>query len=122
MDTKLENMLARDIAQRTIEKLACLGLTKMAAPKIMSAVSKAAKPASAGAIGSKLNLQGSKPNLASPTGRAVAQPAIKTPTVASPVLNDQITSGANLQAAGFRPQFPMMNMVSSGGTPMMPSV
>ena len=116
-DELLEDFLAEKIAELTIQKLA--NLYKEAAPKVMSNASRAVKSVAAGPVGTPKNFQKAKVNLGSPTGKQTAQSTINSPMVSTPVLNDQIIGGTNLQAAGFAPQYPISNPVSSGDFQMM---
>lgn len=116
---ELENFLAEKIAESVIYKLATI---KTAAPKIMSNMARAAKPAAASPLGTKNNFMAAKANMATPTGKQITQNTIKQPTMSTPVVNDQLTASTTLQSAGFRPQMPIQvvnNAAVQGGYGMM---
>lgn len=111
MNSDFKTTLLNDIYEAAIYKLA-------AAPKSFMGAAKAAKPASAGPIGTAANLSGPKPAMVQPTGKPGVPNAVKRPMTTTGNMNEQLVLNTGLQSAGFRYPVSQTSM-SSGGFPVM---
>ena len=111
MDNDFKTTLLNDIYEAAIYKLA-------AAPRSFASGARAAKPPSAGQLGTKANFVGQKPSMVQPTGKPALADSIKRPMTSTGNMNDQLVLNTGMQSAGFR--YPItQTAMSSGGTPIM---